>query len=184
MSQIYDALKKLEAKLQAQRDAKPPATPGSLDAIRIEQFLDLQQDVLLVTGDPRGLPDRLAQRVAIFLRVVGAAIGVVDHGRYRVVGTYGSGSTYGERLDGRALEDAELGPALVGRRPLVLRHPGDEMAIHDVVLPFRAGTFSGALHLVVPEGRSLSDESLQLARALSGLVGVALANAQQSVRPT
>jgi hypothetical protein len=180
MSQIYDALKRLEAKRDAERRRSAPLPTAPLDAIRVEQFLDLQRELLFTGGQGRDLPDRLVQGVAIFFRVAGAAVGVMQDGLYRVLGTYGLGARDAERLRGHGAGDSPLAHALTTRRPLVLRHTEGGTPVRNVVLPFQAHDFAGALHLVMPESEALSDEDLQLARAVAGMVGVALANARLS----
>jgi len=180
MSQIYDALKRLEAKRDAERHPTVASPPAPLDAIRVEQFLDLQRELLFTGSHRHDLPDRLVQGVAIFFRVAGAAVGIMEGGLYRVLGTYGLGPGDPERLRGQGPGDSELAHALTARRPLVLRHAEGGTPVCDVVLPFHAHDFTGALHLVMPESETLSDEDLQLARAVAGLVGVALANARLS----
>ena len=64
------------------------------DATRVEQFVELQRDLLLVGGDPETLPERLVQRTALFLGVAGAALGVLQDGRYTLLATYGLGPEY------------------------------------------------------------------------------------------
>jgi GAF domain-containing protein len=179
MSQIYDALKRLEAKRDAERHRSTPSPAVPLDAIRVEQFLDLQRELLCTGGPGEELPDRLVQGVAIFFRVAGAAVGVMQDGLYRVLGTYGLGAGNPERLRGHG-PDSPLAHALTTRRPLVLQHAESGTPVRNVVLPFHARDFAGALHLVMPESETLSDEDLQLARAVAGMVGLALANARLS----
>jgi signal transduction histidine kinase len=156
--------------------ALAPAPPVPLDAIRLEQFLDLERALLLGGGDPDALPDRLAQAVGVFLGVVGVAVGAMQDGVYRIVATYGVGPEYGARWDGRSLRDSELAPALTAGRPLVLGEPA--AGRRTVIVPFRGAELAGALHLVVDDDSPPADEDLQLARALAGLTGVALANAR------
>jgi signal transduction histidine kinase len=155
------------------------AEPASFDPIRIEQFLDLQRDLLLASGDPETLPARLVQRLALFLGAVGAAVGVIHDGRYRILATYGVGPGYRSRYDGLALDGSELGPALRGERPLVLEDSDGEVPVKTVVLPFRLADGTGAVHIVVPESAQPADQNLHLARVLAGLAGIALANARQ-----
>src|SRR5215470_6100011 len=71
---------------QENRTTPAPGASSQLDATRVEQFLALQRDLLLGTGDPATLPDRLVQSVALFLGVRGAAVSSVEDGRYRVLG--------------------------------------------------------------------------------------------------
>jgi GAF domain-containing protein len=52
-----------------------------------------------------------------------------------------------------------------------------ETIMREVVLPFN-GEVTGALHLAFPEGASVPEEKVSLARVLAGLVGIALANAR------
>jgi signal transduction histidine kinase len=162
--------------------ASSSATGASFDAIRLEQFLDLQRDVLLATGDPETLPERLVQRVAVLLGVAGAAVGVVHEGRYRVLAVYGVGPAYRARYDGMAVDDSELAPALAGAHPLVLSDCDGDVPLRTLILPFPASDMTGALHVVVAERVQPADDELQLARALAGLAGIALANARQCRR--
>ncbi|HTD27365.1 MAG TPA: hypothetical protein VK649_10315, partial [Candidatus Elarobacter sp.] len=69
--------------------AARPALAAPFDALRVEQFVELQRDLLLVSGDPETLPERLVQRTALFLGVAGAAVGVLQDGLYTVLATYG-----------------------------------------------------------------------------------------------
>ena len=78
MSQIYDALKRLEAKRDAERRPAVASPAAPLDAIRVEQFLDLQRELLFAGRHEQDLPDRLVQGVAIFFRVAGAAVGIME----------------------------------------------------------------------------------------------------------
>jgi len=158
------------------------AAPPSLDTVLVEQFLDLQRDLLLASGDPETLPDRLVQRLALFLGAVGAAVGVIHEGRYRVLATYGVGPDYRRRYDGMGLAESELAPALTGARPLVLDDVDGDVPVKTVVLPFRLSDGAGAIHVVVPESAVPADQNLQLARVLAGLAGIALANARQCRR--
>ena len=163
-------------------DASSSSAGATFDAIRLEQFLDLQRDVLLATGDPETLPERLVQRVAVLLGVPGAAVGVVQDGRYHVLAVYGVGEAYRARYDGVAADASELTPALAGSQPLVLRDHDGRQPLRTIVLPFPAAETIGALHVVVPERAQPADDELQLARALAGLAGIALANARQCRR--
>ena len=119
------------------------------------------------------------QRVAVLLGVAGAAVGVVQDGRYRLLAVYGVDATYRARYDGLAAEASELVPALVRGQPLVLRDHDGSGPVRTLVLPFPAAETIGALHVVVPERAQPADDELQLARALAGLAGIALANARQ-----
>jgi signal transduction histidine kinase len=157
-------------------------TGASLDGIRMEQFLDMQRELLLGAGDPEGLPGRLVQRLALFLGAAGAVIGVLQEGRYRLLATYGVGPEYARRYDGLALADSELAPALAGPRPLVLDDLDGGAPVKTIILPFRLTDGRGALHIVVPEHAVPADDNLHLARALAGLAGIALANARQCRR--
>jgi signal transduction histidine kinase len=155
---------------------------GSLDAIRIEQFLELQRELLLATGDPETLPARLVQRVAVFLGAAGAAVGLIEQGLYRLLATYGVGPGYRGRYDGASLRDSELAPALEGTRPVILDDVDGEEPVRTIVLPFRAADSAGALHVVLTERALPADPQLELARALAGLAGIALSNARQCRR--
>jgi hypothetical protein len=132
-------------------DAPSSSAGAPFDAIRLEQFLDLQRDVLLATGDPETLPARLVQRVAVLLGVPGAAVGVVQDGRYHVLAVYGVGEAYRARYDGVAADASELTPALAGSRLPVLRDHDGRQPPPTLVLPFPAAETIGALHVVVPE---------------------------------
>jgi signal transduction histidine kinase len=156
--------------------------PVSLDAIRIEQFLDLHSQLLLPTGDPETLPDRLVQGVASFLGVAAAAVGTVQDGLYRILATYGVGPEYGRRYDRSSLRESELAAALIGGRPLVLDELDGETPLRTLIVPFCAGETRGALHVIAAMNALPIDDEVQLARALSGLAGIALANAQQCRR--
>jgi len=79
--------------------AARPEPVAPFDALRVEQFVELQHDLLLVSGDPETLPERLVQRTALFLGVAGAAVGVLQDGLYTVLATYGLGPEYRARYD-------------------------------------------------------------------------------------
>ena len=152
------------------------------DALRVEQFVALQRDLLLVSADPEALPQRLVQRAALFLGVTGAAVGVLREGSYVLLATYGLGPGYGSRYDGCPLRHSPLAPALGAGRPMVLDDVDGDAATRSVVLPFRGPELTGALHLVVGATRALADRELELGAALATLAGVALANAGQCTR--
>src|SRR3989442_10289394 len=61
----------LTVKQQKSVGAAALAVPDSppLDVLRLEQFLALQQTLLAVAGDADALPARLAQAVAVLLRL-------------------------------------------------------------------------------------------------------------------
>src|SRR2546428_7248266 len=141
MSQIYDALKRLEAKRDAERRPAVASPAAPLDAIRVEQFLDLQRELLFAGRHEQDLPDRLVQGVAIFFRVAGAAVGIMEDGLYTVLATYGLSPGDPERLRGRGPGDSPLARALTTRRPLVRRHAEGGTPMRDVVLPFHAHDF-------------------------------------------
>jgi signal transduction histidine kinase len=169
---------------QENRVAEGAATshPVPLDAIRVEQFLDLQSALLLPTGDPETLPDRLVQGVATFLGVAGAAVGHVQDGLYRILATYGVDPEYRQRYDGSSLRDSEVAPALTRARPLVLNELDGKVPVKTLIVPFRAGETRGALHVIAAMDALPLDDELHLARTLSGLAGIALANARQCRR--
>jgi len=151
-----------------------------LDVVRLEQFLDLQQS--LFSGDADGLAERLVQAVAVFLRVGGAAVGIVEDGRYRLLAMHGLDDAYRARFDGLPASDE----ALVRGRPLVLPAPAGTGA--TLVLPFGSrasrpdtSALVGALHVILPDG-GLPDADVNLARALAALAGVAFAHARQAGR--
>ena len=164
---------------QQENELAAAARPGAavpFEAARVRQFVELQHDLLLVSGDPDALPERLVQRAALFLGVAGAALGVLQDGRYTILATYGLGPEYRARYDGRSLRDPALTPTLAGGgRPVVLDDPDGR----SVVLPFRGPDLTGALHLVVAETVPIADQALELGAALAALAGVALANARQ-----
>ena len=161
--------------------AVPPQAPP-FDALRVHQFVDLQRDLLLVSGDPERLPERLVQRTALFLGVAGAAVGVLQDGLYTVLATYGLGPEYRARYDRQPLRGSALAPALEGGRPLVLADADRGAPVRTIVLPFRGPDLIGALHLVVAGTAPLADPGLELACALAALAGVALVNARQCGR--
>jgi signal transduction histidine kinase len=144
------------------------------------QFVDLQRDLLLVSGDPETLPERLVQRTALFLGVAGAAVGVLHDGLYSVLATYGLGPEYRARYDRLPLRESALAPALGRGRPLVLADRG--IPVRSIVLPFQGPDLIGALHLVVAGTAEPADPGLEFAYALAALAGVALANARQCRR--
>jgi signal transduction histidine kinase len=170
---------------QQQQHQAPPTTWGTgglpLDVVRLEQFLDLQRHLLTTTDDPETLPERLAQGVAVFLGVAGAAIGVAEDGVYHVLATYGLDPSYRGRYEGLALRDSVLAPAFGSARPLVLLEP-DGSRLQTLILPFTAADVTGALHLVPAPGGTLAEQDLQLARTFTTIAGVALANAWQCRR--
>ena len=146
------------------------------------QFVDLQRDLLLVSGDPETLPERLVQRTALFLGVAGAAVGVLHDGLYSVLATYGLGPEYRARYDRLPLRESALAPALGSGRPLVLDDADRSIPVRSIVLPFQGPDLIGALHLVVAGTAEPADPGLEFAYALAALAGVALANARQCRR--
>ena len=155
-----------------------------LDVVRLEQFLDLQQS--LFSGDADGLAERLVQAVAVFLRVGGAAVGIVEDGRYRLLAMHGLDDAYRARFDGLPASDEALDAALVRGRPLVL--PATAGTGATLVLPFGSrasrpdtSALVGALHVILPDG-GLPDADVNLARAVAALAGVAFAHARQAGR--
>jgi len=155
-----------------------------LDVVRLEQFLDLQQS--LFSGDADGLAERLVQAVAVFLRVGGAAVGIVEDGRYRLLAMHGLDDAYRARFDGLPASDEALDAALVRGRPLVL--PATAGTGATLVLPFGSrasrpdtSALVGALHVILPDG-GLPDADVNLARAVAALAGVAFTHARQAGR--
>ena len=155
-----------------------------LDVVRLEQFLDLQQS--LFSGDADGLAERLVQAVAVFLRVGGAAVGIVEDGRYRLLAMHGLDDAYRARFDGLPASDEALDAVLVRGRPLVL--PATAGTGATLVLPFGSrasrpdtSALVGALHVILPDG-GLPDADVNLARAVAALAGVAFAHARQAGR--
>src|SRR5581483_1984089 len=161
------------------------AAGGSpFDAIRLEQFLALEHDVLVAAGDPATLSDRLAQAVTVFLGVAGAAVGVVDGGVYRVLATYGVPRDYAARYDGVSIRVAPLESAFAGARPVVVDDDFAGAALRTFLLPFRGHVLAGALHVITAREAVPADDDVRLARALAELAGVALDNARQWERLT
>ena len=161
--------------------AAPPRAP--LDALRLEQFIDLQRGLIVSACDPEILAERLVQGATLLLRVNGAAVGMVADGRYRLLATYGLGTEYRAQYDGRSLQDSTVGTALAAGRPLVLAFlDGDATALRTLFLPFEPSEGGGALHLVFGTERSLTDDDFELARTIALLVGVALGGARQRRR--
>ena len=155
-----------------------------LDVVRLEQFLDLQQS--LFSGDADGLAERLVQAVAVFLRVGGAAVGIVEDGRYRLLAMHGLDDAYRARFDGLPASDEALDAGLVRGRPLVL--PATARTGATLVLPFGSrasrpdtSALVGALHVILPDG-GLPDADVNLARAVAALAGVAFTHARQAGR--
>jgi signal transduction histidine kinase len=167
---------------KAVRDAPGELEDGPLDPIRVEQFLALQQSLLAADVEPDTLPGRLVQAVAIFLSLPGAAIGVLRDGLYDVLAVYGRKPLYGAPGDNGSARDAVLAPALAAGRTVVLHCEQANGGGATLILPFRAGETTGALHLRLPDDRVVPDADFELARALAVLTGVALANARQCAR--
>ena len=97
--------------------AAPPRAP--LDALRLEQFIDLQRDLLVSACDPEILAERLVQGATLLLRVNGAAIGVVADGRYRLLATYGLAVEHRAQYEARSVPDPIAGSPLGAGRPLL-----------------------------------------------------------------
>lgn len=150
----------------------PAGPPASVDAVRIEQLLDLQRDLLLPGPDPASLPGRLAQGAVLLLGVAGAAVGLLENGRYALLAAHGVPID----LDGR---ESALARAIASGRPLVTRGVNGWRMLD---LPFRAPEVAGALHVLVAPDAPLPDEAVHLARVLTTLAGAALANARQHRR--
>jgi signal transduction histidine kinase len=159
--------------------ASPRAGPASLDATRLEQFLDLQRELLVGSAEATALAERLVQGVAVFLDLHGAAVGLVQDGAYRLLAVHGVGGDYAARYADATRRDGPLARALATARALVITEPDGAASL---VLPFHALDCAGALHLVSAPDRALGDDEVHLARALALLVGVALANAEQHRR--
>jgi signal transduction histidine kinase len=167
---------------QATASGAQGAPRAPLDALRLEQFIDLQGSLLVSACDPEILAERLVQGATLLLRVNGAAVGLVADGRYRLLATYGLGTEYRAQYDGRSLQDSTVGPALAAGRPLVLAFLDGATALRTLLLPFELADGSGALHLVFGTERSLTDGDFELARTIALLVGVALGGARQRRR--
>ncbi|HLK10100.1 MAG TPA: HAMP domain-containing sensor histidine kinase [Candidatus Binatia bacterium] len=153
----------------------PSPTPLPCDVTRLEQLLDLQQDVLAPPDEPGRLPARLVQAAVSLLGTPGAALGVVRDGRYHVLAVAGHGEVFA-RHDGTAADDGVLAPALAGARPL--RLPAGPAGAPALVLPVRAPGVVGALHVLLPS-EGPSDDAIHLCRFLAVLAGVALGNAER-----
>ena len=161
--------------------AAPPRAP--LDALRLEQFIDLQRGLLSGALDPEVLAERLVQGATLLLRLDGAAIGVVDGERYRLLATYGLAVDHAAQYEARSVLDPTSGSPLGVARPLLhIFLNGGAPPPRGLLLPFELEGTSGALHLIFDAARSLTDEDLELARTIALLVGVALASARQRSR--
>jgi signal transduction histidine kinase len=151
------------------------AAPLGCDLARLEQLLELQQELLAPADDPTPLPRRLVQAAVTLLGTAGAALGIVREGRYELLATAGSDDAFA-RYHGTAADDDTLGPALAGTRPLRLASGSAGTVVF--VLPVRAAEVVGALHVLLPAAGA-TDETVQLCRFLAVLAGVALANAER-----
>lgn len=159
--------------IQPSVDAVAPRLP--LDLVRLEQFLDLQQSLLATRDDVGDLPVRMLQLVGTFLRVPGAALGLVEAGQYHIVASVGVDPSYCRRFDGSSAADGPLAPVLGEHRAVVLADD-DGSGACTVALPVCAAQTTGALHLVLARGTVLRDRDAHLARAIATLAGLALAN--------
>jgi len=161
--------------------AAPPRAP--LDALRLEQFIDLQRGLLSGAWDPEALAERLVQGATLLLGVEGAAVGVVDKGRYRLLATYGLAVDHRAQYEARSVADPIAGAPLGAGRPLLHTFlNGGAPPPRGLLLPFELEGTSGALHLIFDAGRSLTDEDFELARTIALLVGVALTSARHRGR--
>jgi signal transduction histidine kinase len=163
-------------------DVDRPSRGGRLDPVRLAQFLDLERSLLTGSVDIARLPEHLAQRVAVCLGASGIALGTVEQGVYRVVALYALDRRYPARYEGRPVQDSDLGAVLAAGRPLLLQEAGEGLASRTLLVPFRAADLGGALHVVTANGTVLTDDDVELARALALLVGAALANARHQDR--
>jgi signal transduction histidine kinase len=161
-------------------DAGAPASPLPLDAVRLAQFLDLQRTLLEPGPDADDLPERLAQAVAMFLPVAGVAVGLLQDGRYRMVGSHGVEPAELAHFDGSAGRVAPVMQALAAGHPVRLADLAEGRAV--LLFPFRGTQAAGGLHLVVPAGGVLRDDDLQLARVIAVLAGSALSSFRQCRR--
>jgi signal transduction histidine kinase len=150
-------------------EAAPGATlrATGVPGARLEQFLALQQDLLLSPDDAELLPRRLVRAVAAFFRARGVALGLLEEGRYRVVAVAGD------------VPQGALAPTLADGHPET-RGDGPERAI---IVPMRVAGIAGGLHLVLA-GDDTADETVGLARVVAGLAGLAMATAQERRRLT
>ncbi len=153
----------------------PSAAPLPCDLVRLEQVLELQQELLAPADDPAPLPRRLVQAAVTLLGTSGAALGIVREGRYELLATAGRDEAFA-RYHGAAADDEALRPALAGMRPLRLASGSPGTVV--LVLPVRAAEVVGALHVLLPAAGA-TDETIQLCRFLAVLAGVALANAER-----
>jgi signal transduction histidine kinase len=156
----------------------PAALP--LDAVRLEQFLDLQRSLLEPGADPRTVPDRIAQGVALFLPVAGAAVGLLQDGQYRLLAERGLRPDDRARCEARVGRDDPLLQALTAGHPVRLADFTDGRGV--LLFPFRGTQATGGLHLLLAPGGTLTDEELQLARVIAVLAGSALSTLRQCRR--
>lgn len=169
------------------KQVQTPTMPGAgsaahgaaVDGASIEQLLVLTRDLLLGHPPPAELPELIVQRVAVFLGALGAAIGVVEEGRYRLRASYGLAPSYAERYDGLDADDDRLRAALAGSAT-PLRSESD--CLLTVLLPVADAAPVRSLHLVWPAADTPAPRVLALARAMALLAGIALANADRLQR--
>jgi hypothetical protein len=178
MSKLYDALRKLES----ERTVSAGAVPRALDTVRLEQFLDLQSDLVRTARDAAAFAERLAHRITVVLGVAGAAIGVVHDGRYRLLGAYGAGRALFADDDGARAGETPFAVALAGGRPLVLPPADLGLLARRIVLPFEA-TAAGVVQLLVAPDAALSPDDVALARVIAIVTGLAIADVTRRRRP-
>jgi signal transduction histidine kinase len=150
----------------------PAASPLPCDLVRLEQLLELQQDLLApAADDPTPLATRLVQAAVTLLGTPGAALGIVREGRYHLLATAGRDDAFA-RYHGATADDA----ALAGTRPLRLAQGPAGTAV--LALPVRATDVVGTLHVLLPASGA-TDETIHLCRFLAVLAGIALGNAER-----
>jgi hypothetical protein len=166
LSKLYDALRKLEAE-------RAPGVAARLDAVRLSQFLDSQDEVLRAGIDAAALAPRLAHAIATLLGLAGAAIAVVEHGRYRLLALHGVGGELLAADDGVLASDTGVARALETGSPIVVAPPEVGPVVRRIVLPFR-GDPSGAVELLVADDAAFSPDDVAVGRVLSTVIGMAL----------
>lgn len=174
MSKLYDALRKLES----ERGAVAGAALHRLDAVRLDQFLDLQTELLRTAIDAETLAERLAHQMATLLRLPGVGIAVVEDGRYRLLAVHGAGRALFAADDGLRATETSVATALATGRPLVVPPPDAGPLARRIVLPFGAAV-PGVVQLLVASDAALSPDDVALARVIAAVAGMAVGSAQR-----
>lgn len=172
LSKLYDALRRLEAE-------RAPVASTRLDVVCLEQLLAVHDEVLRAGGSDLALASRLAHGIGTVLRLPGAAIGVLEHGRYRILAVYGAGRELLVADDGVPIEDTTIAGVLASGRPAVVNTPMLGPFVRRLVLPF-AGLRRGVVELLVGADATLSPDDVGLARVVAAMVGLALAAAPRA----